>query len=104
MARNVPKARPAEPLRQRPHMTTSPKPTLELKVYVSGETSKSWLAFSHLEVVDLLVRKIMCRPGSTCGRGQQRRAHKMRKITGNLSDRERVLVGLDIIPREDYGS
>jgi circadian clock protein KaiB len=102
-------------------MAKSPKAKLELRFYVAGQPSKSWLAFANLEVVDLLenpqqaagdrilallalVRKIMCWPRSTSGRGQQRRAHTIRKITGDLSDRERVLVGLDTIPREDHGA
>jgi len=67
----------------------------ELRLYVAGQTPRSRSAFSNLkkicedhlperysiEVIDLLVRRL---------------PKPMRKIIGDLSDTERVLVGLDL--------
>jgi circadian clock protein KaiB len=94
--------------------STKPLPAWELKLYIAGHTAKSLQAFSNLkkiceehlpgqyliEIVDLsknpqlassdhifalptLVRKL---------------PEPVRKIIGDLSDTERVLVGLDIKP------
>jgi len=87
----------------------------ELRLYVAGQTPNSLKAFANLkklceehlkgkysiEVIDLLEN-----PG--LARGDQILAlptlvrklpPPMRKIIGNLSDKERVLVGLDLRPR-----
>ncbi|MDB6024710.1 MAG: Circadian oscillation regulator KaiB [Verrucomicrobiales bacterium] len=84
----------------------------ELRLYVAGQTSKSVTAFSnlkkiceehlpgkyHIEVVDLL-------KNPTLAKGDQILAiptlvrklpTPIRKILGDLSDTERVLVGLDL--------
>lgn len=84
----------------------------ELRLYIAGQTRKSVAAFANLkqlceehlmgryriEVVDLLKNPQL-------GRGDQILAiptlvrkvpEPMRKIIGDLSNRERVLVGLDI--------
>lgn len=86
----------------------------ELKLYVAGQTPRSIAAFSNLkaicekhlagkyriEVVDLL-------KNPTLGAGDQivalptlvrRLPPPMRKIIGDLSDAERVLVGLQLLP------
>ena len=86
----------------------------ELRLYVAGQTSKSVTAFSNLkkiceqhipgkykiEVVDLL-------KNPTLAKGDQILAiptvvrklpPPIRKIIGNLSNTERVLVGLDLRP------
>src|SRR5215207_2501106 len=86
-----------------------------LRLYVAGQTPRSMTAFQnlkniceeylkgqyHIEVVDLM-------ENPTLARGDQILAvptlvrklpQPIRKIIGDLSDTERVLVGLDIQPR-----
>jgi len=86
-----------------------------LRLYVAGQTPRSLTAFKNLkeiceeylkgkyyiEVIDLM-------ENPTLARGDQILAvptlvrklpHPIRKIIGDLSDTERVLVGLDIQPR-----
>lgn len=86
-----------------------------LRLYVAGQTPRSMTAFQnlkniceeylkgqyHIEVVDLM-------ENPTLARGDQILAvptlvrklpHPIRKIIGDLSNTERVLVGLDIQPR-----
>ncbi len=94
--------------------------TWELRLYVAGQTPKSMTAFANLkklcqehmagrsysiEVVDLL-------QNPTLAKGDQILAlptlvrklpEPMRKIIGDLSNTERVLVGLDLRPREAVG-
>ena len=87
-----------------------------LRLYVAGQTPKSMTAFANLkniceehlagrykiEVVDLL-------KNPTLARGDQILAvptlvrklpEPVRKIIGDLSNTERVLIGLDLLPRE----
>jgi circadian clock protein KaiB len=89
----------------------------ELRLYVAGQTSKSVTAFVnlkkicekhlpgkyHIEVVDLL-------KNPTLAKGDQILAvptlvrklpEPIRKILGDLSNTERVLVGLDLRPGDD---
>src|SRR5215203_5375729 len=86
-----------------------------LRLYVAGQTPRSLSAFNnlkqiceeylkgkyHIEVIDLI-------ENPTLARGDQILAiptlvrklpQPIRKIIGDLSDTERVLVGLDIQPR-----
>src|SRR5512141_580637 len=96
---------------------TAEEETWELRLYVAGQTPKSMAAFANLkklcsehlvgkkysiEVVDLL-------KNPTLAKGDQILAiptlvrklpEPMRKILGDLSNTERVLVGLDLRPRE----
>jgi circadian clock protein KaiB len=88
----------------------------ELRLYVAGQTPKSLLAFANLrkiceehlagkyriEVVDLV-------ENPTLARGDQILAiptlvrklpEPVKKIIGDLSNKERVLVGLDLRPME----
>jgi circadian clock protein KaiB len=90
--------------------------TFILRLYVAGQTPKSLLAFANLkkiceeymegqytiEVVDLL-------ENPTLAHGDQILAiptlvrklpEPVRKIIGDLSNTERVLIGLDLKPRE----
>lgn len=90
--------------------------TFILRLYVAGQTPKSLIAFANLkticeehlkgqytiEVVDLL-------ENPTLARGDQILAvptlvrklpQPVRKIIGDLSNTERVLIGLDLLPRE----
>ena len=87
-----------------------------LRLYVAGQTPKSMTAFANLkniceehlagrykiEVVDLL-------KNPTLAQGDQILAiptlvrklpEPVRKIIGDLSNTERVLIGLDLLPRE----
>ena len=89
----------------------------ELRLYVAGQTPKSLTAFAnlkkicdqyitgkyHIEVVDLL-------KNPTLAKGDQILAVPtlvrklpvpIRKILGDLSDTERVLVGLDLRPMDE---
>jgi len=88
----------------------------ELRLYVAGQTAKSLLAFTNLkriceehlageyriEIVDLL-------KNPTLAKGDQILAlptlvrklpEPVRKIIGDLSNTERVLIGLDLQPRQ----
>ena len=99
--------------------TKSTKPKSDvflLRLYVAGQTPKSMTAFANLkniceehlagryeiEVVDLL-------KNPTLASGDQILAiptlvrklpEPVRKIIGDLSNTERVLIGLDFLPRE----
>jgi circadian clock protein KaiB len=89
----------------------------ELRLYVAGQTAKSLAAFANLkriceehlagqysiEVIDLL-------KNPTLAKGDQilaiptlvrRLPNPVRKIIGDLSNTERVLVGLDVRPAEE---
>lgn len=87
----------------------------ELRLYVAGQTQKSVTALSnlkkyceehmkgeyHIEVVDLLVHpqlaegdQILAIPTLV-----KKVPEPVRKIIGDLSNQEKVLVGLDIRPR-----
>jgi circadian clock protein KaiB len=88
----------------------------ELRLYVAGQTPKSLLAFANLkriceeylaseyriEVVDLLKNpqlaegdQILALPTLV-----RKLPEPVRKIIGDLSNTERVLVGLDVQPRK----
>ena len=90
--------------------------TFDLRLYVAGQTPKAVRAFENLrklceehlagryriEVIDLLENPQL-------GRGDQilalptlvrRLPAPMKKIIGDLSNTERVLVGLDLRPRQ----
>ena len=93
-----------------------PEKLWHLRLYVAGETPKSLTAFSNLkricedhlknhyriEVIDLLAHpklsegdQILATPTLV-----RRLPQPMRKIIGDLSDTERVLVGLDLRPAD----
>ena len=88
--------------------------TLELRLYVAGQTTKSMTAFDNLkkiceeylegryqiQVVDLLENpqlasgdQILAIPTLV-----RRLPLPIRKIIGDLSNTERVLIGLDLVP------
>jgi circadian clock protein KaiB len=96
--------------------TTPKSDVFLLRLYVAGQTPKSMTAFANLkkiceehlagryeiEVVDLL-------KNPTLASGDQILAiptlvrklpEPVRKIIGDLSNTERVLIGLDLLPRE----
>jgi circadian clock protein KaiB len=88
--------------------------TFQLRLYVAGQTSKSLTAFNNLkricethlagqyqiEVIDLLKNpqlavgdQILAVPTLV-----RRLPEPIKKIIGDLSNEERVLVGLDVVP------
>ena len=109
--KKAPKSRSAGPAKP----MGEAKETWALKLYVAGQTPKSMTAFANLkaiceehlagkytiEVIDLLVNP-------TLARGDQiiaiptlvrKLPEPIRKIIGDLSNTERVLVGLDLRAR-----
>lgn len=100
-----------------PHADGADPARWNLRLYVAGQTPRSMTAFQnlkkiceeylkgryHIEVVDLM-------ENPTLARGDQILAiptlvrklpQPIRKIIGDLSNTERVLVGLDIQPRQE---
>jgi circadian clock protein KaiB len=89
-----------------------PKETWELRLYVAGKTDKSVTAFANLksyceehlqgvysiEVIDLLENPQLAEGDQILAIPTLVRKVPLpiRKIIGDLSDKERVLVGLDI--------
>ncbi len=87
----------------------------ELRLYVAGQTPKSLAAFANLkriceehlagryriEVIDLAERPQLAQGDQILAMPTlvRRLPPPLRKIIGDLSDTERVLVGLDLIPR-----
>jgi circadian clock protein KaiB len=110
------KSRRPAPGNGRPAQATSEQPNRwNLRLYVAGQTPRSLTAFRnlkdiceeylkgqyHIEVIDLM-------ENPTLARGDQivavpalvrKLPQPIRKIIGDLSNTERVLVGLDIQPR-----
>jgi circadian clock protein KaiB len=84
----------------------------QLRLYVAGQTPKSLLAFSNLkqicethlkgqyriEVIDLVERPLLSRGDQIVAIPTlvRKLPVPVRKIIGDLSDTERVLVGLDL--------
>lgn len=101
-----------------PHLTRKVKPKLDyvLRLYVAGETPKSVAAFANLkkiceenlegrykiEVIDLLINpklagndQILAVPTLV-----RELPAPVRKVIGDLSNLERVLIGLDLLPQK----
>jgi circadian clock protein KaiB len=88
--------------------------TWELRLYVAGQTSKSMAAFSNLkklceehlqgqyriEVIDLLVSPALAKGDQIFAIPTlvRKLPEPIKKIIGDLSNKERVLVGLNLIP------
>ena len=86
-----------------------------LKLYVAGQTAKALAAFTNLkticeeqlkgryeiEVIDLLENPKLAREDQIVALPTlvRRLPPPLRKIIGDLSDTERVLVGLNLLPR-----
>jgi circadian clock protein KaiB len=99
---------------KRPPSTAGPRPAKfwRLRLYVAGQTPKSLTAFSNLkkiceshlngrykiEVIDLLERPELSRGDQILALPTlvRKLPEPVRKIIGDLSDTERVLVGLDL--------
>jgi len=98
----------------KPAKAASPSAEWQLRLYVAGQTARSMAALEnlknlcethlagryHIEVVDLLVNprlaagdQILAVPTLV-----RKFPEPIRKIIGDLSNRERVLVGLDVQP------
>lgn len=96
--------------------TRAPRAKWELRLYVAGQTAKSLQAFSNLkriceehlageysiEVVDLLKNPQLAKGDQILALPTlvRRLPEPVRKIIGDLSNTERVLVGLDLQPRK----
>jgi circadian clock protein KaiB len=92
--------------------TGRPDKVWELRLYVAGQTPKSLAAFSNLkeicesylkgryriEVIDLVERPLLARGDQIVAIPTlvRKLPVPVRKIIGDLSDTERVLVGLDL--------
>ena len=97
--------------KQKPAIET---PEWELRLYIAGQTQKSVAAFANLkriceehlrgkyriEVIDLLKNPQLARGDQILAVPTLVRKvpEPMRKIIGDLSNEERVLVGLDVRP------
>ena len=95
--------------------TKQPGDIWELRLYVAGQTPKSIDAFAnlkkiceehlagkyHIEVVDLLKNPQLARGDQVLAVPTlvRKLPEPVRKIIGDLSNEERVLVGLDLRPR-----
>ncbi len=94
---------------------TQPKPeTWNLRLYVAGQTAKSLTAFANLkriceehlkgcykiEIIDLLENPLLAKGDQILAIPTlvRKLPEPVRKIIGDLSNTERVLVGLDLRP------
>ena len=100
-------------------MSPRPKPTVEtweLRLYVAGQTARSLQAFANLkriceehlagrydiEVIDLVKHPQLAKGDQILALPTlvRKLPQPVRKIIGDLSNTERVLVGLDLRPRQ----
>jgi circadian clock protein KaiB len=95
------------------------KEVYELRLYVAGQTQKSMEAFGNLkkiaeehlkgrytiEIIDLMKNPKLARGDQIIATPTlvRKLPVPIRKIIGDLSNKERVLVGLDIRPRKEIG-
>jgi circadian clock protein KaiB len=102
------KAKPAK----KPATGNPPNDTLELRLYVAGQTPKSLIALKNLKkiceehlqgryllhVIDLVKTPQLAQDDQILAIPTLVRnlPHPIRKIIGDLSDTQRVLVGLDV--------
>jgi circadian clock protein KaiB len=93
----------------------SKEPTWDLRLYVAGQTAKSLKAFANLkriceehlggkykiEVIDLMKNPELAKGDQIFALPTlvRKLPEPVRKIIGDLSNAERVLVGLDLRPR-----
>ncbi len=94
----------------------APTATWQLRLYVAGQTAKSLQAFAnlkriceehlpgeyHIEIVDLLENPQLAKGDQIFALPTlvRRLPEPMRKIIGDLSNTEKVLVGLDLKSRQ----
>ena len=95
--------------------TEEPGEVIDLKLYVAGQTPRSKAAFANLkkiceehlegryriEVIDLMVNPQLARSDQIFAIPTlvRKLPAPVRKIIGDLSQTERVLIGLDLRPR-----
>lgn len=93
-----------------------PAPEWQLRLYVAGQTAKSLQAFAnlkriceehlpgqyHIEIIDLLENPQLAKGDQIFALPTlvRRLPEPMRKIIGDLSNTEKVLVGLDLQARQ----
>ncbi len=93
----------------------TPAPAWDLRLYVAGQTARSVAALKNLERIcethlkgEYRIEVVDLMKNPQLGRGDQILAlptlvrklpEPMKKIIGDLSNEERVLVGLDLRPR-----
>jgi circadian clock protein KaiB len=107
----------AETIEQESERPQEESDRYELRLYVAGQTPKSIAAFNNLkkiceehlagkyriEVIDLLKNPQLARGDQIFAIPTlvRKLPEPLRKIIGDLSNTERVLVGLDLRPAED---
>ncbi len=107
------KPKPAPP---KPGPAEAQSDSFVLRLYVAGQTPKSIVAFANLkkiceahlagryqiEVMDLLENPQLARGDQILAIPTlvRKLPEPVRKIIGDLSNTERVLIGLDLLPRE----
>jgi circadian clock protein KaiB len=100
---------------QRAKPQDNQEPVWDLRLYVAGQTAKSLLAFANLkriceehlageyriEVIDLMKNPQLAKGDQILALPTlvRKLPHPVRKIIGDLSNTERVLVGLDLRER-----
>jgi len=108
---------PARP--KQPSAKARPAEVWQLRLYVAGQTNKSLAAFANLrriceehlngkyqiEVIDLLERPQLAEGDQIVAIPTlvRKLPPPMRKLIGDLSNTEHVLVGLNIIPQHSEG-
>ena len=108
--KQAPKKKPIKPAKP----STQAKEFWELRLYVAGQTPKSMTAFANLkticeehlagkytiEVIDLMVNPKLAQGDQIVAIPTlvRKLPEPIRKIIGDLSNTERVLVGLDLRP------
>jgi circadian clock protein KaiB len=110
------KTNPTRPAPPEARPAKAESDTLVLRLYVAGQTPKSVAAFINLkkiceehlqgryqvEVIDLLENPQLARGDQILAIPTlvRKLPVPVRKIIGDLSNTERVLIGLDLLPRE----
>ncbi len=79
---------------------------VELRLYVAGQTSRSLAAIDNIEVIDLLITPQLARGDQIVAIPTlvKKLPTPLRRIIGDLSNSERVLIGLDIRPVDSTGA
>ena len=110
------KTKPAKTATRKAAPRKSKSDAFILRLYVAGQTPKSMAAFANLkkiceehlagryqiQVVDLLENPHLARGDQILAIPTlvRKLPEPVRKIIGDLSNTERVLIGLDLLPRE----
>ena len=110
------KTNPTKPAPPKAMPAKAKSDTFILRLYVAGQTPKSIVAFANLkkiceehlagryqiEVIDLLENPQLARGDQILAIPTlvKKLPPPVRKIIGDLSNTERVLIGLDLLPRE----